>query len=150
HEFSKVTGTAVLVDDALTEGRRSTAVEGRFTEESALHLLLSGSGLVALYSGGDAFTVRPVEVRGDGERRRQSVEQGAPAGESYAGVLQAALARALCRSTLTQPGRYRVAVQLWIGAAGQVEHVKLLSSTGEAERDLALVESLRLLVVDRP
>ncbi|MBE0940043.1 TonB-dependent outer membrane receptor, partial [Escherichia coli] len=47
----------------------------------------------------------------------------------------------LCRSPRTRPGTYRAVLQLWIGRFGEVRHSRLLGSTGDPQRDSALVES---------
>ncbi|MBF3262383.1 TonB-dependent outer membrane receptor, partial [Pseudomonas aeruginosa] len=69
------------------------------------------------------------------------VEQ--PLDRRYAGAVQAALEEQLCRSPRTRPGTYRAVLQLWIGRFGEVRHSRLLGSTGDPQRDSALVESLR-------
>ncbi|WP_313054850.1 secretin and TonB N-terminal domain-containing protein [Pseudomonas lopnurensis] len=144
--YSEVTGVAVLVDQELTMGRRSAAVSGRFSARTGLSLLLSGTGLMAVFTREDAFTLRRAEVSRLVERDGPlpAVDNRQVSG-GYAGVVQAALEDALCRSQATRPGNYRIAFQLWIGPQGRVEHSHLLGSTGEARRDAALIELLRAL-----
>jgi hypothetical protein len=145
--FSRLTGLAVLVDKSLTEGRRSAEVKGRYEVRQALEILLSGSGLMALYSGEDGFTLLPAQVTGGAEQL--PITAGVASAYSFATALQIAVERALCRSTAARPGSYRAVLQLWVGPLGEVQHSRLISTTGDFQRDEALVQSLRQVVVDR-
>ncbi|WP_030130479.1 STN domain-containing protein [Pseudomonas sp. QTF5] len=145
--FSRSTGMAVLVDRQLTRGRRSVAVKGHLNATDALSLMLSGSGLMARYARADAFTLQVAQVA----EVSGTVANNAPlAGGSYATAIQTALERRLCRSPLTRPGSFRALLQLWIGRDGVVQYSRLVSSTGDIQRDSALVESLRNLRIERP
>ncbi|WP_312669672.1 MULTISPECIES: secretin and TonB N-terminal domain-containing protein [Pseudomonadaceae] len=143
--YSEVTGVAVLVDQELTVGRRSAAISGRFSARTGLSLLLSGTGLMAVFTRENAFTLRRAEVSRSAESSPQSVEDKSRVSGSYAGVVQATLENALCHWKTIWPGDYRIAFQLWIGPQGRVEHSHLLSSSGAARRDAALIELLREL-----
>lgn len=145
--FSRLTGLAVLVDKSLTEGRRSSDVKGRHEIRQALETLLSGSGLMALYSGKDGFTVMPAQVVGG--TAQLAITTGVASTYSFATALQIAVERVLCRSTTARPGSYRAVLQLWVGPLGEVQHSRLISTTGDFQRDDALVQSLRQVVVDR-
>ena len=144
--YSRATGMAVLVDRELTRGRRSIAVRGRFTAQEALAMLLTGSGLMARYARSDAFTLQLPEVR------QPPPARGAAAriNNSYASALQQAIETSLCRSPLTRPGSFRALVQVWVNPQGVIEHSRLVSSTGDEQRDEALVRSLATARVERP
>lgn len=148
--FSRATGMAVLVDRELTRGRRSVGIKGRYSAREGLSGLLAGSGLMARYARSDAFTLQvppatPVPpLQGAGARRAARLNS------SYASALQQAVERSLCRSSLTRPGRFRALLQLWIGADGAVQHSRLVSSTGDLQRDEALVLRLAATRVERP
>jgi hypothetical protein len=144
--YSKASGMAILVDRELAQGRRSTAVNGRFPARQALEQLLAGSGLMALYTGADAFTVKQAEVSSGAQKRPGSGHHGLRE-QSFASALQDALEQALCRSVLTRPGHYRAALQLWVGPLGEVQHSRLLASTGDDKRDVAIIEGLRGLSI---
>lgn len=145
--FSRSTGMAVLVDRSLTAGRRSVAVRGRFSATEALTRLLSGSGLMARYAQADAFTLQVAQVSAVESPASSSATLG---GSNYATSVQVAIERSLCRSRLLRPGSFRALLQLWIGRDGVVQHSRLVSSTGDYQRDAALVESLRNLDIERP
>src|SRR5690606_17837126 len=139
-------GVAILVDRELTNARRSASLKGQFSVREALGLLLSGTGLMAIYSHEDAFTLRRAEVSNSTQDTAQSIKKS-QGGGSYASVVQLALEKALCSSEVTRPGSYRIAFQLWIGAHGEVQHSRLLSSSGDVQRDDHLVNVLRGLRV---
>lgn len=144
--YSESAGVAILVDRELTNARRSASLKGRFSVREALGLLLSGTGLMAIYSHEDAFTLRRAEVSNSTQDTAQSIKKS-QGGGSYASVVQLALEKALCSSEVTRPGSYRIAFQLWIGAHGEVQHSRLLSSSGDVQRDDHLVNVLRGLRV---
>lgn len=148
--YSRATGMAVLVDRELTRGRRSISVRGRFTAQEALAMLLSGSGLMARYARSDAITLQLPEVSQAPSSRATSARSAKRINNSYAAVLQQAIETSLCRSPLTRPGSFRALVQVWVNAAGVIEHSRLISSTGDAQRDEALVLSLGATRVERP
>ncbi|EOX6785880.1 TonB-dependent outer membrane receptor VreA [Pseudomonas aeruginosa] len=142
--YSGVTGMAVLVDGELARGRRSARLQGRFTASDALTRLLGGTGLMARYTSQEAFTLLPAQaVRSAAPLPAEMPKVEQPLDRRYAGAVQAALEEQLCRSPRTRPGTYRAVLQLWIGRFGEVRHSRLLGSTGDPQRDSALVESLR-------
>ena len=145
--YSRASGMAILVDRQLAHGRRSTAVHGRLNARQALEQLLAGSGLAALYTGADAFTVKEAKLT---RRADASSRNGGPMREdNFARALQVALEQALCRSAMTRPGHYRAALQLWVGGSGEVRKSRLLASTGDARRDAAIIEGLSTLDIGR-
>ncbi|KPA92049.1 TonB C terminal [Pseudomonas asplenii] len=145
--FSRQTGMAVLVDRDLTRARRSLAVHGHYRAGEALALLLTGSGLMARYARADAFTLQVAQVS-ESSARAPAGKGGALAG-SYARAIQQAIEQALCAVPLTRPGTYRAVLQVWIGQDGALQHSRLVSSTGDVQRDGALVERLRTVRVER-
>ncbi|MGR3889725.1 TonB family protein [Pseudomonas sp. 1152_12] len=150
HAYSRATGMAVLVDRELTRGRRSIAVRGRFTAQEALAVLLTGSGLMARYARSDAFTLQLPQVNPMASARGVSARSAARINNSYATALQQAIEASLCRSPLTRPGSFRALVQVWVNPQGVIEHSRLVSSTGDEQRDEALVRGLATARVERP
>lgn len=147
--FSRDSGRAVLVDRQLTLGRRSLGVKGRFSAAQGLNLMLTGTGLMARYSRADAVTLQVAQV-GEVSLPKGFASSGAnPASNSYAAAIQSAIERRLCGSTLTRPGTFRALLQLWIGRDGAVQHSRLVTSSGDVERDAALVESVQHLKIER-
>ncbi|AKA24758.1 STN domain-containing protein [Pseudomonas sp. MRSN 12121] len=148
--FSRSTGMAVLVDRELTRGRRSVRVQGRYSARDALSRLLTGSGLMARYARSDAFTLQVAQLSDPPTASSAGGSAGAWAGSSFASALQRAVEAGLCRSELTRPGRYRAVLQLWIDRGGHIEHSRLLTTTGDLQRDEALVQRLAETWVERP
>lgn len=148
--YSRATGMAVLVDRELTRGRRSIGVRGRYTAQEALAMLLTGSGLMARYARNDAFTLQRPDVEQAPAPRGLSARNAARLNSSYAAALQQAIEASLCRTPLTRPGTYRALVQVWVNPQGLIEHSRLVSSTGDTQRDEALVRGLGSARVERP
>lgn len=148
--YSRATGMAVLVDRELTRGRRSIGVRGRFTAQEALAMLLTGSGLMARYARSDAFTLQTPQVSQQPPTKGAAARSAARINNSYATALQQAIETSLCRSPLTRPGSFRALVQVWVNPNGVIEHSRLVSSTGDEQRDEALVRSLSAARVQRP
>ena len=148
--FSRLTGMAVLVDRDLTSARRSFAVHGHYRASEALSLLLTGTGLMARYARADAFTLQVAQVneRPAGKGSESSVARAMAS--SYAQAIQVAIEQALCALPLTRPGTYRAVLQVWIGRGGDVQYSRLVSSTGDIQRDGALVARLSGVRVRRP
>jgi len=140
--FSRVTGMAVLVDRELTRSRRSSAVRGQFSGKDALNRLLKGTGLMARYVRADAFTLQLPSVVGRAPSSGKAARSAGRAGDSYARAIQQAIEHNLCRSPLTRPGTYRALLQVWIGPGGEIQYNRLVSSTGDLERDAALVDAM--------
>ena len=148
--YSRATGMAVLVDRELTRGRRSISVRGHFTAQEALAMLLTGSGLMARYARSDAFTLQAPQVSPPTTSRGAAARSAARINNSYASALQQAIETSLCRSPLTRPGSFRALVQVWVNPDGVIEHSRLVSTTGDVQRDEALVRSLGATRVNRP
>lgn len=157
--FSDVTGQALLVDHALLAGRESPGVSGDFTAEEALDRLLAGTGLVQHYAADQAFTLMLADPaastaathgnEAQGEREDNEVPPDSAA-EAYGALLQSTVETMLCRSQTTRLGTYRLVMQLWIGTAGTVERMRLISGSGSAERDAAIHDSMMRLRLEPP
>ncbi len=139
--YSAVTRVAVLVDGELTAGRQSAPVSGLLSHEGALRSLLAGTGLTVRYATPAAFTLVPVPADPQANSRDYSL---------YFLAVQTALKRVLCQNEETAPGRYRMAVQLWIDRSGTVARSEFLSPTGIRERDAIIFDGLKKLVIEMP
>ncbi|QSI31525.1 secretin and TonB N terminus short domain protein [Variovorax sp. RKNM96] len=151
--FGRITGHSVLVVSSLTAGREAAAVQGDFVPREALQRMLAGSGLAARYIGADAFTLVPVpSVPSARERADERVPKaGAAAAQvGYAAVLQASITRVLCIAQPDAFGRYRLALQIWIDAAGLVNEARLIEGSGLAQRDALVLATLGSLQMDAP
>lgn len=137
--YSEATGVAVLLDDDLVATRRSPGVTGVLTPDQALGRLLEGTGLVARYASPSAFTVAAVADT----PKASSEEALAPAMDDAAStVLQHSVMSALCAHPNTQPGSFRLALQLWIDPQGRIARVEALGNSGEPDRDHEVAAAL--------
>ncbi len=155
-EYSRLTGVAVLIDDAYAR-RQSGAVRGSRTAADALRQLLAGTGLAARYPGAQSIVIYgppdaaspaiapSVEIVAASDipgARMRNTDYG-----PYVGRVQSALRRVLCSSAATRPGAYRLALQLRLNVQGTVERVRLLDTTGEDTRDAAISRAVQALDV---
>lgn len=143
--YSTLTRREVLYNGKLAIGRESTGVKGIFTPETALQMLLEGTGLSPRYMAADAFVLAPSILD---PRLVNTASPAAVAG--YYGRIQAGFKHAFCANSRTQPGAYRVAVSFWIGSSGTVSRVELLGSTGDPDLDATIERTTRGLVVGAP
>lgn len=139
--YSAVARVAVLVDGELTAGRYSAEVIGAFSQEGALRSLLAGTGLTVRYATPAAFTLVPAPT--DPLRNNRDYSH-------YFLAVQTALKRVLCQNEETRPGRYRMALQLWIDQSGTVARSEFLSPTGSSERDAMIFDGLRSIIIEMP
>ena len=128
----------IFYETALTAGRRSREVKGNFTPGSALQTLLGGTGLLVNRTDVDAFAILP----GRAEPDRAQAPASHPDGR-FVSALQNGVLDLLCRNSQTRPGRYKVALELWIAPTGVIQHSALMASTGDVALDTALLQALR-------
>jgi hypothetical protein len=163
--YGAQTGVQVLYESRSAAGQRSVAVEGSFTPEDALNLLLTGTDLSVRYTGPDAITIaRPssdggmppasplakpdlslgtLRVHASGEQ-----EDVGPL-RDYSESVQVDIQKALQKSVKTRVGSYRAVLDLWIDPSRTVSRTQMFQSTGDTERDAAVTAALRGLVISR-
>jgi hypothetical protein len=139
--FAAASGFQVFYETALTAGHHSQSIKGMFDATAALHLLLEGSGLTGKFIGPNTITITRASDIGP------ALLSAKRAALAYYGVIQAAVTAALCQSTNTRPGSYRVAIQYWIGPAGGVSRVRLIGSSGDGARDDAIIRAIQMVVL---
>lgn len=128
----------------------------------ALQRLLSGTGLQAHFPAANAAIIQlpagetpatPPLSPENGPIALDAIDavhaDGADYGAYVSGV-QAQLLRVLCRSALTRPGSYRLALRLRIAASGSVATLKQAGSTGRPVRDAVISRSLRAQIFEPP
>ncbi|MBM0106345.1 STN domain-containing protein [Steroidobacter sp. S1-65] len=145
--FASLTREPTLFRSDLVNGRSSTAVRGLYTSEVALHRLLEGTGLTAEKSdqgGRGGFVLNAIDPSVVAPR----VALGNLAG--YPGLIQARVWEALCAHARTAPGTYRTLLRFEVDGAGQIQRPRLLTSTGDAHRDAAMLATLLAVRLDGP
>jgi hypothetical protein len=144
--YSEATGIAVLFDDSLVAGHSSPGIHGVVDPRDALRVLLVGTGLSAHFASMNAFTVTadpsteadtPAASAADAHSDAPSLD------ERGAAAIQAAIEAALCAHTATRPGSFRLAMQVWIDAAGAITEVSALAPSDDPHRDARVVAALR-------
>lgn len=146
--YSAATGIVAVYNGNLAVGRQSGRVRGRYSPDLALRLLLSDSGLVAQYTARTAFVLVPAPAEAVVVKTPSTIALAAlarqNAGEQrYSGLVQSGINQVLCAGPETRPGDYRLAMRFRIGPSGEITNLKLLSSTGDRQRDAAVIGTLR-------
>jgi hypothetical protein len=139
--YGAMTREPALFRSEMLVGLRSRAVRGRLTPQAALRLLLEGTGLEAEKvhtAAGMALALKVAGVPGAAPPAAQPVDVA-----GYPGLIQARVWAALCEDSRTRPGAYRSLLRFGVDAAGRIERPRLLGSTGNATRDVAMVQVLQ-------
>jgi hypothetical protein len=172
--YALATGVQVLYDRPSSEGLRSSAVKGRLTPEAGLVALLEGTNLSAIFTRRDSVILRPrtsgvtgslssfgpppaaavllpldtLEVRsepmvavGTGDRLNLQL---------YGGLVGGAVRQALMNDRTTASGLYQVTLRLWIEPSGRIAQLETATSSGDADRDLAIATVVRGVVISKP
>lgn len=142
YDFSTTTGIEILVDARHAAGRQSPGVKGSMTPRDALKTLLAGSNLIAQdFSPGTVTlsvpTMSAVRVRPESDL-------------PYFADIQRAVQQVMCSDARTLPGRYRLALKLWIGGSGEVLRSKRLDTTGDDGLDAVLDAAIQKIRIGRP
>jgi hypothetical protein len=144
--YSEATGIAVLFDDSLVAGRSSPGIHGTVGPRDALRVLLVGTGLNARFASMNAFTVTAgpaTDVDAPMASPAAAHDEAPPLDEHGAAVIQAAIEAALCAHAATRPGSFRLAMQVWIDAAGAITGASALAPSDDPQRDARVTAALR-------
>ncbi len=110
--------------------------------------LLEGTGLIAekVDSGlDDAYVLKEL-----GARTVTSRSGASKVDFDYGGWVQAQIWQALCADPRTAPGGYRSLLRFRVDAAGRIQGARMFRSTGDVDRDAAILATLQGVRVDRP
>jgi TonB family protein len=141
-QFMEISRVAVVVDNARLGDKRSSPLQGQFSVERGLRILLTGTGLYPRQIGDGAFTLDAM--------LRETTMQPMPRYPAYSAAIQKAVIDALCADNETRPTHYRVVLRLWLGASGVVERIGLDSSTGDRSLDAAIAHALQRIDIAAP
>ncbi len=163
--YGEATGVQVLYESSSAIGRRSAPVQGSFTPDAALGLLLAGTDIKVRYirpnaitltlpsADGDLPPVHPfaaVDLSLDPLRVQASTEDGDQARlRDYSEIVQGDIESALRRNAKTRSGSYRFGINLWVDQSRTVQRTQLFQSTGDRDRDAAVSATLQGLVISR-
>ncbi|WP_407352069.1 hypothetical protein [Luteimonas sp. R10] len=147
--YAQITGRPALAPSDLLGGRVSSAVQGRYSAEMGLQILLQGTGLTAARRSsrlGQTFVLQKAEATTAVPRDGLAALFGE---EGYAGLVQARVWQSLCADARTRPGDYSSLLQFELGMDGRLVNPRLLGSSGNARRDAALLDTLRRVRIGR-
>lgn len=164
--YSMQTGIQVMFVTSSAAGYRSVKVEGDFTPEAALQLLLADTDLRIRYTRTSAVTLAPASAPNPDEpptRPLATVDlsldtlrvTGASEGPNraltadYINSVQMDIQNALKGVVRNRKGNYRVAVKLWINTARAIQRIELDGSTGDPDHDRLIVSTLHGLVLSQ-
>jgi TonB C terminal len=166
-DYGQTTGIQVLYESNSAVSRMSAAVQGKFAPDTALNLLLTGTGLKVRYIRPDAITLALPDADGPGVP--SSTAPSASSSELSLGTLrvhrsgddatrlrdysqsvQMDIQNALRKNAKTRDGSYRAVLDLWIDPASTIERTELFRSTGDRDRDAAVTTTLRGVTISRP
>lgn len=162
--YSAASGVHVLYESGAEIGQQSSAIDGEFTRESALKTLLGNSNLVIRYARADSVAlVNPADASPDeppeallgmADISLDTLHVASPAKgpdrnalADYIGVIQQDVQQALRKAGKTGSGSYRMGVDLWVDPSRTIRKTDVFRSTGDRERDVAISEVLRGLVI---
>jgi hypothetical protein len=163
--YGQATGIQVLYESNSAVGRASAAVEGKFTADAALNLLLKETELKVRYIRPDAITLALPSAEGVnytppatslassslslGTLRVRGTSDDTAGLQDFSQRLQMDIQNALRKSPRTRDGSYRAVLAIWIDSARMIERTELLRSTGDRDRDAAVAAALRGVMVSR-
>lgn len=139
--FMAATKVAVIVDSKMIAGRTSAALEGSFSPEGALRVMLMGTGLDPRSLGAAAYTLVMLPAVASQPPSRFI---------GYAANVQQAVTTALCQHDETRPTHYRAVMRLWLNPNGTVTRVELGRTTGNPTLDVAIGNTLQNINVGAP
>lgn len=165
--YSVATGVQVMFETSSASGFNSSPVQGEFTPEAALQMLLADTDLRVRYTRANAITVSPNSAP-DADRPPAhalasadmalgtlNVSGGTDSGDrsrmgEYIGVVQADIQRALKKAGKARGGDYKAEVKLWIDQSRTVQRAELSRSNGDRDRDASVASALQGLVLSQP
>jgi hypothetical protein len=153
--YGDVSRQPALFPSALIAGLSSSAVHGRYPAETALRLLLGGTGLIAEKMGsahGDVFLLkRAANATADaGAAEAEGAQTADQELNGYPALIQARVIKALCANPRTAPGAYRSLFSIQVDSAGDIGNAHLIDSTGDSSRDAALLATLQRVQIGTP
>jgi hypothetical protein len=163
--YSVQSGVQVMFETASAAGYQSAPIQGEFVPEVALRALLANTDLQIRYSRPAAITLAPASAPNpddpptnllpsaaadmslDTLRVTGTAEPDGRRFDQYIAAVQADLEKALKKIVATRRGDYRISVKLWVDPSRTVERAELQGSTGDRDRDGAIANVLRGLVL---
>lgn len=147
NQFGMISGRSALFRSKLVAGLMAPRVRGRYTPLAALRLLLADSGLQVKEASAGAVAALVIVPATASVQPAPAVSEAAK--NAYDAMIQARVWDAICAYPATAGRDYRSLLRFGIDATGKIAHPRLLSSTGNAGRDAALLDVLARVDVGR-
>lgn len=159
--YFEVTGVQLLYDSLLTQGRRSSAVRGRYAPREALRLLLSNTGLVVRYSRANAAIITtPDATTESGQlvplgrvvvRERVASAALSPVERmAYYEQLETELQSRLRDDRRTARLSFDIVVAFRVDNDGRLEDIRVSRTSGDRKTDSIISETLSGVSVSPP
>ena len=163
--YARACGIEVLYESSIVTGLKSTALEGSFTPEMALQIMLEDTELRVLYARKNAITLALPQAEADlppadvltgadfaldtlrVSGRTQRID--ASGLREFSSAVQLEIEKALRQNARTRSGNYQIGVRLWIDSSRRISRVTLAQSTGDTERDASIPAALMGLTLSR-
>ncbi len=163
--YSQQAGVQVMFETASAAGFNSMPVEGEFTPDAALRTLLADTDLKIRYSRSSAVTLAPASAQDPdlppdhplasadlvlGTLHVTGTSDSADRNRlgEYVGAVQSDIQKVL-KKRLNGRADYRFAVKLWVTPSRTIERAELDGSSGDRDRDSAILDTLRGLTLSQ-
>lgn len=164
--YSKVTGVQLLYESDAAGKRLSVPVEGEYTRDAALRMLIADTDLVIRYTRSNSITLVPASADPDAPPeavfggqvdltldtlvvRRQRPSSDPSQLRAYSGIIQSDIQHALRKDAKTRNGAYSAGIKLWIDNPRTVRKTELFRSSGDQERDETIARVLEGMQVSQ-
>jgi len=166
--FATVSDVDVLYDKKLGESRRSSSVEGHFSPQRAILLLLQGTGLVCRFTGPNAAVIFPADkpdaevaiLPHDGPsidlttlRITASPVIGRPLNtsfEAYGQAAQSEIYQKLRSDPQFRASPFRIEIKVHIDSAGNILETRFIHGSGNDTLDAKIVSVLDHVQLTQP
>lgn len=157
--YSRATGVQLLYESGATGDRMSPPVDGEFTRDAALRMLIADTDLTIRYTRANSITL--VQASSDPDAPPDAVfgaqadlaldtllvRRPRPGSDpsqlrAYSGVIQSDIQHALRKDAKTRNGAYSAGIKLWIDNPRTVRKTELFRSSGDQERDETIARVL--------
>jgi TonB C terminal len=145
--YSAVTGLEILYGSDIANERSSSTVRGTFTTVVALRRLLAGTNLAARAIAQNAVTIESAPLAA------ASIPQPAPDNSPhryYYSLIQTEVRAVFCEENEIRPGSYRALLKFMVAANGRIRQSTLVGTTGNDERDQAIIRALDATSLESP
>jgi len=145
--YASLSGWPIVFHGEMVAGRISSPVQGRYSPEAALQRLLAGTGLAlqkVAAGPADAYTLKEIGPPAGGSHTGASAVDF-----DYGGWVQGQVWAALCSHARTAPGNWRSLLRFRVDPSGQIHGARMFTSTGDARRDAAVLDTLRRVRVNQ-